>query len=155
MSTSSVTTIKNAIKAQLASIDGSGSYTYDLSAAGRIIVGQGIPEGAPDLCLWLAQGPLDCPPGESLIRYKFSLTMYVSAFVPAAADTPESRLDAANDMMKDILLALNSTATKRILGGLVWDTTLSFGAADGQDFGRPGCGVVGGEITLTWEASTL
>lgn len=153
MSASRLNDIVTALTTAFAAINATGTYTYDLSASGRVIVGQGIPESAPVPCLWIAQGPLPgIDEGSTLTQFTFTPEIYVTAFVAAASNTTAARLTAANLMMADIFQAV---AADRSLGGLVEFLNVSFEVAEGEQFGRTGCAVVAGTISLEWQSTGL
>ena len=148
--------IRDRLVAVFSGINGSGSYTYDLSQPGRVLVGVAVAGSTPDVSLSLVQGDVEMEPGPTLTRYSYRVTWHVGATAPASADTPDARLTAANLMLADLILAL--TGHRHLNNGtrdLVRDAVLTFRAADGQSFGWAGHGVVAGEIVCEWESITL
>lgn len=152
---SRLTDIKSALKTAIAGINGTGSYTYDLSATGAVFVASGFPAGAPDTCVWLFPGPVSTEVAgigtANITQWKREQTWGVNGFVPGAADTPEARIEAANLLYDDIWLAILSNRT---LGGNVIDINVSdVLALDGADAGFAGRGVVSMTLTMFWRGS--
>lgn len=143
-------------------VNGTGSYTYDLSATGRVFVAGGIPDGAPDLCVWLVQGSVNAEPAglgaASLTRWKWTANVAVNGFVRATADTPYARIVAANKLYADLWRAL--MANRKLNTGsadLVIDMTLSeMQALEGGivNAAFAGQGVCAFVVTLTWQESS-
>jgi len=153
--------INTKLLALFATINGTGAYTNDLSATGRVFLAGGRPDGAPDLCVWLVQGAVEVAPasvgGGAASKHRWTATYAVNGFVPATADTPAARLTAANILFQDLFTAL---MTSRQLNdgarNLVYDVGLSeMVALDGSDIGFSGMGVCSFQLTFNFEATNL
>lgn len=148
--------IRDQLVATFAAINGAGVYTYNLSAAGAVVVGDSAGNITPDVSLTLLQGDVSMEPGSTLSRYTFRVTWHLGALCPSLADTPGARVTAANLMLADIIYAL--AANRWLNNGvrnLVRDAVPTFQAGDGQTFGWPGMGAVAGEIVMEWEDQHL
>lgn len=111
--------VMGATKAALQGINGSGNYTYDLSATDRVRIGRpSLAEGLSP-CVWIAVGQLDSEHGPTLGRYRRTLTIDLEGRVPLdSGNTTEERELEAIDLLDDISVALESDRT---LGGRVLD----------------------------------
>lgn len=144
---------------QLATIDGTGGYTYDLSPAGRVFVGASRPDGGPDLCVWLYQGEIRMDPEGDvpLGVYRWSVTYGVAGFVPATADTPQARIMAANHLFADLWTCIHGNrALNNGTRDLVYDIGLAeMQSLDGASVGFSGVGVCSFTLTMFWQATDL
>lgn len=150
--------IQDALVAALQTIDGSGDYTNDLSATGRVIVASNRPDGAPDLSVWLSQGMVsvsitdDVPLG----LFRWEVEYDVAGFAPATADTPAARIQAANTLLADLWTCL---VANRVLNDgtrdLVFDIHITeMASVDGAASDFAGCGVVVMSLVLHWNSAS-
>lgn len=152
---SRIVDVLDALVAAVAGINGTGSYTNDLSATGAVFVASGFPQGAPDKCVWIFPGGIDTEVAglgvANITQWKRTMTFGVNGFIPGTADTPYARYVAAASLYDDIWTALMSN---RQLGGSVIDTTISdVLALDGSDAGFPGVGVCSMTVTVFWRGT--
>jgi len=145
--------IQTRLVAQLATIDGAGAYTNDLSATGRVFVANARPDGAPDLCVWLAQGEIaSSREGAPLGMYVWTVTYGVAGFAPATADTPAARISAANGLLADLVACIDANRAlndgTRDLVHDIWLTQME--SVDGAAIDFAGQGVCSFLLTLTW-----
>lgn len=108
----------DALLAALAGVDGSGSYTHDLSGAGRVArvrVAQPLISGAFVTCVFD-----DAPSRHDIVlgTYRRDLQFTIVGWGVTGADTDEARQEAACNMMDDVMRAVEAD---RSLGGLVYD----------------------------------
>lgn len=153
--------IRDQVVHQLGLINGSGSYSVDLSVNGRIILGRALPTGSPCPAVSVAVGELQIEPGPSFGKFSYTLPIELLAWVSSDANTREARLNAACELVADIESVFCASATTRTLvetstgKALVYDAQVSGVVGDGEDFGYPGVGMVALGITCTWEATSL
>lgn len=134
-----------AIKAQLATIDGTGDYVHNLSLPGRVKVGR--PPQQPTLpCVWIAVASLESSHGPQLGRYRRDLVLDIHARAKSA-DSTEERGMVALDLLDDILAALE---VDRRLGGLVLDVIGTGMSLDGDEAQIPGCAVAVAQVGVYW-----
>jgi len=135
--------ILEAVVSALKTIDGTGSFTYDLSGDDQVLVGRGSrPARVP--AAFVAVEGLDTAqvPGQTpLTRYDRTLTLTVVAFAQASDDKPGSVHAASLDLQDDVMRALEAD---RSLGGLVYDLEIVSQLYDGAelDARASGLGIV-------------
>lgn len=152
MGSSRTRAVLSAVKTALASINGAGVYTYDLSADGKVQIGRPAPnQGPTPPCAWVAVGELDSSHGPQVGRYRRDLVVDILAFAPAEADTTEARQFVGADLLDDICAALEASRT---LGGLVLDLIVQGGTFNGADAGMPGCAGVLARVAVHWHANS-
>ncbi len=134
-----------ALKAALQAVDGSGSYTYDLSGADSVILGE-VTDAfkLPQVLLFVDNVVVE--PFE-LTTERMRLSVRAVGFVGASTDTAEGRLLAAVDLQQDILAA---TRTDRSLGGTVIDMQRSASAYQYEAETGDLFGVADVTITVQW-----
>lgn len=150
--------VQAALVAAFQTINGSGGYTYDLSAPGRVFVASARPEGAPDLSVWLAQGMVSASITEDVPMglFRWEVEYDLAGFVPATADTPAARIQAANALLADLWTCL--VARRTLNDGtrdLVFDIHITeMAAVDGAASDFSGCGVVVMSLVLHWNSAS-
>ena len=141
--------VLDAVKAALATINGAGSYTLNLSTTGRVI--EGLPADFPEVLsaavVYVDGGDIISTHAPELGRYRRDFTIPILGFTPANADTPVSRKRMALTMFDDICRALE---TDRSLGGLVIDLILEGGTFSGDGFGGGNLAGVFIELNAHW-----
>lgn len=143
--------VRDAIASALAGINGSGSYSYDLSPTGRVILG---PQIFPDVslpCVNVTTNPFRTTPGRQLGWYTLESVTYLVGRVGADSDSSADREGNALDLANDLTLAVMADRT---LGGVVHDVQVSGGAADGATLDLYELGVCSLTVTATVEVST-
>ena len=144
-----VQAVYDALVAMLESIDGTGSYTYDLSAAveRRRFTGQttSVPRAylspSEPFCQYAVDGFAEL--GSYALTMQFDLVIAVSA---GAANTPENKLSAAVLAVDDVLTAIQAD---RSLGQTALDVVPVLGSIDGAEVGASSLGIAYGLLTVT------
>lgn len=154
--------INTKLLAVVAGINATGTYTYDLSTTGRVFLASGRPDAAPDLCVWLVQGEVECEPAGhgngAASKHRWTVSYAVNGFTPATEDSPAARISAANVLYQDLFYAIVHQNRHLNDGSrnLVNEVNVSqMVALDGADVGFAGLGVVSFVLTYTFEATTL
>lgn len=144
--------IMGALKSALAGINGSGGYTYDLSATDRVKIGRpSLTEGLSP-CVWIALGQLDSDHGPQLGRYTRTLSIDLEGRVPLdGGNTTEERELEAVDLLDDICAALEADRTLggRVLDLIVQGTTVGAGSSANTQPAR-----VLAQIVVYWHANS-
>ena len=152
---SRASSIMDYLATQLATINGTGSYTYDLSGTGRIIIGSEAPTPAavsshPVMC-FVTEFRTGTQPGPSLNAFERTMEVEIAAFAATTNDLPLSRAKAAADLAADIDLALTGTSARRSGGtGLFRDAVTQSNTRDGNALGFKGCGIAAITVTFTY-----
>lgn len=145
---SRVRTIMTALIARLNTINGSGSYAYDLSATDSVKVGvpTGSQEGIHLPAVWL---DFDLPQtdGPDLAGFMWTLEIRLVAVCAATTQDPGERKLVASDLWDDIVTAI--TADRR-LGSTVDTITVRRATFDGGTWGAPELATVRGQLVATW-----
>ena len=132
--------ILGAMKSQIANIDGTGTFTFDLSGTDQVVIGATMtPDRIPAAYLYASATQSTISPGRTVLRnYDRTLLVQIEAWVTATTDAPgESHLRAL-DIQDDLFKAIESDRT---LGGQVDDVILSGQTYDGEALQRPGLGL--------------
>lgn len=143
---------------QLATINGSSPYTYDLSGSGRIIIGSEAPtmaaiSGHPATC-FVTEFRTGTEPGPSLNQFMRTMEVDIAAFAATGDDLPLSRAKAAANLAADIDTALTGTSARRSgVSGLFRDAVTQSNTRDGNALGFKGCGIATLTITFTYTGS--
>lgn len=145
MSASTTRAVLTALKSALQGIDGTGSYTYDLSGTDSVVLGE-VADAfkVPQVLLFvdnLTVEPFELP------TERMRLTVRAVGFVGAASDSAEARLLAAADLQQDIFLA---TRADRSLGATVIDVRREAGVYQYQAETGDLFGVADVTITVDW-----
>lgn len=104
------TTILEAVLVALRTPNGTGSYNYDLSATGRVQLGDPTNQNPGEVpCVWLVDTRIEAPEWADLgTRFK---TLYVTLNLFAGGDTAETRHSSLLALASDIELALSTNPT--------------------------------------------
>lgn len=142
---------------QLATINGAGGYTYDLSGSGRIVIGSEAPtptamSGHPATC-FVTDFRTGTEPGPTLSQFLRTMEVDIAAFAATGDDLPLSRAKAAANLAADIDTALTGTQARRSGGGLFRDAVTQSNTRDGNSLGFKGFGVATLTITFTYTGS--
>lgn len=143
-----VQAVYDALVTMLQGIDGTGSYTYDFSAAveRRRFTGQAasVPRvylsPSEPFCQYGIDGFAEL--GSYSLVLQFDLVVAVGA---GAANTPENKLSAAVQAMDDVLLAIQGD---RGLGGVALDVVPALNSIDGAEVGASSLGITYGILTV-------
>ena len=133
-------TILAAIQSQIQNVNGSGSYTFDLSGT-RTVIGEAFqPARVPGCYVYFLNVTTAQTPGVTVLtRYDRTMTVQAEGWCAAENSTPGNAALEAVDLMDDIMRALEAD---RSLDGNVRDIEISASALDGQELDRgPGLGL--------------
>jgi hypothetical protein len=150
--------IRTSILGRLAVPNGSSPYTYDLSVAGRVLWGAGVPIDTPDVVVVVApEAPLRVTRDETLGDWAYRSSYTLIGVVPSGADNPTDRYTAAAALMEDLTRALLARPTFPLAGmDLVWDVeSLDLEAVDEHELDVSGAAVVVGRLALKWGGDPL
>ncbi len=129
------------LKTNLESIDGSGSYNYDFSAADSVIIGSihiGTAPKAPGIYIAPLRINSSRNAGRTLLRnYDREATIQIDVFVPRTSESSENAVLAAVDAVSDVMRALELDPD---VNGLARDVELDVTAYDGEQVQLPGYG---------------
>lgn len=133
-------TILAAIKTQIQNVNGSGSYTFDLSGADQVVLGESFqPHRVPGCYVYFLNVSTAQTAGTTaLTRYDRTMTCQIEGWVAAENSTPGNAALEAVDLMDDIMRALEAD---RSLDNNVRDIEISASSLDGQELDRPGLGL--------------
>ena len=133
-------TILTAIKTQIQNVNGSGSYTFNLSGADQVVLGESFqPHRVPGCYVYFLNVSTAQTGGTTRLNaYDRTMTCQVEGWVAAENSTPGNAALEAVDLMDDIMRALEAD---RSLGGNVRDIEISASSLDGQELDRPGLGL--------------
>ena len=133
-------TILNQIKTQIATVNGSGSFTADLSGSDQVVIGESFSPGRIP-CAYIYPNGITTTQAAGrtvLTRYDRNMSVQIEAWTAATSSAPGTALLDALDLQDDIMRALESD---RSLGGNVRDLEISASAFDGHELDRPGLGL--------------
>ncbi len=148
---SALKNVRDAIATAISSVNGTGTYTYDLSPDGRVITG---PQVFPDVSLpaanvhsprWTSEA------GRQLGWRTRSIVVDVVGRVGASSDSSADREGNACDLGDDMTRALEADPT---LGGVVHDLEITGGSVDGAALDLFEIGVCQLTVTTTVELRT-
>lgn len=140
-----------AAKAALQAANGADDYTYDLSAAGVVVMRRARSEDTRTPAIYAALEGFDSEGGPTLGEYRRTLVLNIEGRVSPDSQDPEERGMAALDLLNDICQALQAD---RSLGNLVLDLTVSGTTLDGDEVGLTNMGVVYCMATMHWDAAS-
>lgn len=141
--------MKDALKTALAGINGTGSYTYDLSATGVVRYGRPTEEGGvrcPSCWLWYEGGDDE---QIELVGQMRRARFAIQAAVQTTTASMEAAADAAMDLIADLRRAVLAEPT---LGGLVTMAHAADATVDGDEAGIPGGAVAVVMVEVEWLA---
>ena len=130
------------VKTQIQTVNGSGSYSYDLSASDRVVFGDRFaPEALPCAYVNLIDINTAQEPGRTLLkRYDRTMQIQIEAWAAVTSSTAGQSILEGCDLMDDIMRALESDRT---LNSLARDVEIRASAFDGQQHERPGLALAG------------
>lgn len=144
------------IKSQIASnVDGSGSYTYDLTGSDQVVIGEAFqPHRVPGAYVFFGGGTTAQTPGTTVLsRYDRTMVCQVEGWVAADSAAPgEAAMDAL-DLCDDIMRAIESDRTLGLLSSGVRDVEIAYNTLDGQELDRPGLGLCILQVTVRYVES--
>jgi len=113
MTTTNRNTIASALSTVLSGINGSGSYTYDLSGTGQVeqldLAGPPISRVRPYVAFYLG-GRQDVRGGQGADLSQYGQTLSIDLLgVVTGGSQPGTAVAAANNLEADIILALHSS----------------------------------------------
>ena len=128
------------VKTQIQNVNGSGSYSYDLSSSDRVVFGDRF---APELLPCAYINLIDITTAQDagrtvLTRYDRTMQIQIEAWTAVTSSTAGQSILEGCDLMDDIMRALEAD---RSLDGNVRDIELSASSLDGQELDRPGLGL--------------
>ena len=128
-------TILNRIKTQISNVNGSGSYTADLSGSDQVVIGESFaPHRLPGCYIYPDGITTAQTAGRTVLsRYDRTMSVQIEAWTAATSSAPGTAL-----LQDDIMRALESD---RSLGGNVRDLEISASAFDGGELDRTGLGL--------------
>ena len=133
-------TILNQIKTQIGNVNGSGSYSADLSGSDQVCIGESFaPHRLPGCYIYPNGINTSQAAGRTVLtRYDRTMSVQIEAWTAATSSAPGTALLDALDLQDDIMRALEAD---RSLGGNVRDIEISASAFDGHELDRPGLGL--------------
>ena len=139
------------IKTLLAGIDGTGSYTFDLSATDQVRIGSTFnPALVPSAYIIPVAATTSQIPGITpLNAYTRSLLVRIEAWCAGTDNDPGELLSLALDLQNDIRLALEADRT--LSQSAVHDLEVNGEAWDGGEFGRAGLGLAIVEVLVKYQ----
>jgi hypothetical protein len=139
----------DAVVTRIASINGTGGYTYDFSGAAAVRRSRWSPDMQqfPLACVAAADNAVSAEPGPDLGGFTWTLQVEVIATVRPSAQTVEASEEAAAALLSDLVIALGSEPT---LGGLVEDIAFNAGMLSGDQVGAVGAAIAWVTLALTW-----
>ena len=142
-------TIMERVKTQLQNINGSGSYTYDVSGSDQVVIGQTFSSGRVPGCYLFTNGTTTKQEAGRtvLTRYDREMKVQIESWVPSTSATAGTALLDALDMQDDIFRAIESD---RSLGGNVRDVELEGSTYEGAELDRPALGMVVVILTIRY-----
>ena len=149
--------IIEAIKTTLATINGAGAYTYDLSATGRVAISGSDQLGTPPYAAFIPTSIVSTQEGGTFCQYVNTMIVEIAAVVPFDGLATELAILAALNIGKDIRIALTTFQNQLFLGAEnIRTLSVSIETYDGADAGYEGTGVAmcTAEIVFTTEDAT-
>ena len=146
-------TIASALTTILQGIDGTGSYTYDLSGAGQVeqidLAGPPVSRVRPYVAFYLgARQDIRGGAGADLSQYGQTMTVDLVGVVTGGTD-PGAAVQAANNMEADIIRALH--ASRNLGAAAVHDLSVSTEVVTGPEVdGRQRDAYVAMTVELFW-----
>lgn len=140
--------ILQAIESALIAINGTGSYTNDLSGTDQVTFGRPRPECSRYPAAWINLARLQGGFGFALVDQKRTLVVEIEGRVQPSEQTPRSRCLAAIAMLNDFSIALEASA---VLQGLTWSMEGDGTWVDGDEVGLLNIGIAYVEVTFSWD----
>ena len=128
------------VKTQLANVNGSGSYTHDLSGADQIVIGEAFsPHRLPGAYVYVNGVKTTQTAGRTALRrFDRQMDIQIEAWCAATNASPGTTILDALDLQDDIMRAIEAD---RSLGNNVRDVEVEATAYDGQELDRPSLGL--------------
>ena len=125
------------VKTQIQNVNGSGSYSYDLSSSDRVVFGDRFaPESLPCGYINLIDITTAQDAGRTVLtRYDRTMQIQIEAWTAVTSSTAGQSILEGCDLMDDIMRALEAD---RSLNSLVRDIEIVASSFDGQAHERPG-----------------
>lgn len=138
------------IATQIATVNGSAPYSFDLSGTGKVVVGQGlVPSRVPSVGVYPVS--FTAEHGPELGRFTRKMTIGLLGIVAGTTSTPSDRALRAFDLLDDVVVALESD---RSLNGLVLDLIVSKVDVTGDENDLPTMGAFVAQLEVYWRASS-
>jgi len=131
---------------QLQVADGTGVYSYDLSATGTVIRGAVLNPPQSQLLVSVFLVPMESNPGDRLGYHERVQTVKVIGWV-AHDGTEGDAEDMAADLLDTITRAIG---TDRTLSAKVRDAVVTGSVFSGGTYGWDGFGVVSADLRINW-----
>jgi hypothetical protein len=152
MGSSTTKDVLTAVRTALASVTGTGAYTFNLSAEHSRVFGRPTRGSEPTPpCAWIALGAMSSSHGPQVGRYRRNVEIDILAFAPTASDSTGDRQNAGADLLDDICQAIESDRT---LGGLLLDLIIESATFDGAQAGMNGTAGVRAVISGYFHANS-
>jgi len=137
------------LKTNCAAVDGSGSYNYDFSASGAVILGSeptGVAPRAPGVYIYPVSVQSSRQKGRTpLNSYSRVFVVQMDVWVPRTAGTAENAMLSALNAQSDIMRALENDPT---CNNLAHDVEIDASAYDGEAIQVPGYGVAALRVSV-------
>ena len=138
------------VKTQIASANGSGVYTYDLSADGSVVRGAVLDPPVSSPCVGIFHETTTTEPGARLGYFERTTSIGVHGWVSHDGTEGDAE-DAAADLFNDILRGVESDRT---LAGKARDVKADGTFFGGGMIGFDGWGIVALDLTVNWSQET-
>lgn len=139
------------VKADLAAIDGTGSYNYDFTPTDAVILGTEQPGTAPrspGIYIFPMSISTNQTTGRTpMNRFDRVMIVQVDVWVPRTTEAPGNAMLAAVDAQSDVMRALEND---RSLNSLAHDIEIDASAYDGLEVELPGYGVATLRMTIMY-----
>lgn len=140
--------ILSQIKTQIENVNGSGSYTHDLSGSDAVMIGEAFaPYRLPAAYIYPNGVTTIQGPGTVLTRYDRTMSVSVEAWCQATNASAGTTILDALDLQDDIMRAIESD---RSLDGNVRDVEINAASYDGGEFDRPSLGLAVLQVTIKY-----
>lgn len=142
-------TILNQIKTQIQNVNGSGSFTFDLSGDDQTVIGESFsPHRVPGCYIYPNGVSSEQNGGKTVLtRYDRTMSVQIEAWTPATSASPGTALLDALDLQDDIMRAIEADRT---LNNNVRDVEIEANSFDGQELQRPSMGLAVLLLTITY-----
>jgi hypothetical protein len=137
------------LKIQIKTINGAGSYTYDVSGDDQVTIGaKAVPHRVPAVYIYALGTETTQVSGSTLLRnYDRRMLVALEGWCGTDRDdSAEAHLDTL-DFQDDIMRALEGDRT---LNNLAHDLEVSAASYDGEEWDAPGLGVVVARVAVTY-----
>jgi hypothetical protein len=137
------------VQTQLKTINGSGSYTYDVSGDDQVVIGDTFASHRiPGVYIFANGVSTSQTAGRTVLsRYDREMKIQLEAWTASTSSTPGVALLDAMDLQDDIMRALEGD---RSIGGNARDVEIEATAYDGAELDRPGLGMAVLLVTIRY-----